>query len=296
MNTSSSERIVSNSTFVNNDTAEQVKRYIDEICTNPNFLCNNKELCGTSTTIYTNKQNVETICNNMEAAKVCEGDFKECVISTKNTFDETNSSITTSFVNIIIPITGAFDDSGNQKFLRLPALSSSKNPKSQDICSICACMNRFSTSPGSGSVINESSYTSPGQNICIYPDFIEHYYYPLSIENITLKLKDTPPVKLGKYIVINSNIIYAHSEEQLSVSSLYDLLVKNGITKNIAISFITGTLYKNNEAKSKELNLYISLKGKSQEKLVKNGMFYQNITFFYIILLIFIVLLIINLM
>ena len=96
-------------------------------------------------------------------------------------------------------------------------------------------MNRFSTVPGSSGVINESSVTAPGQNICIYPDFIEHYYYPLSVENINSKLKDAPPVKLGKYLIINSNIIYAHSEEELLVTNLYDLLIKNGITKDITI-------------------------------------------------------------
>ena len=41
-----------------------------------------------------------------------------------------------------------------------------------------------------------------------YPAFVEHYYYPLSIENINSKLKDSPPIKIGKYLIINSNIIF----------------------------------------------------------------------------------------
>jgi len=253
-------------------------------------------LCGTSSHIFSSPADVEKACSDITKANECENDFKECVVSTNNLLDPTTvGPITTSFVNIIVPIKGAFDESGNQKFLRLPALSSSKNPKSQDVCKICACMNRFSTSPGSGSVIDESSYTAPGQNICIYPDFIEHYYYPLDIENITTKLKDSPPIMLGKYKVINSNIIYAHSEEQLLVPNLYDLLIKNGLTKNITISFILNVLYKNNPAKAKELELYIDLKNKKQTKLASKGIFYQNITFFYILLTIFIVLLLINL-
>ena len=272
--------------FVVNDTTEQVKRYIDEICSEPAFLCSNKDLCGTSTSIYTNKKNIDTICADIEKANECEEDVKECMVSTDNLLDDSHGKVLTSFVNIILPIPNAFDENANQKFLRLPALSGSKKPKSPDICKICACMNRFSTSPGSSAVINEKSYTSPGQNTCIYPEFIEHYYYPLSIQSINTKLKNTPPIKLGKYNVINSNIIFAHSEEELLVPNLYDLLIKNGIGQNITISFITKTLHKNDEDKAKELQLYIQGKTKSNENLISNGLFYQNITFFYGILVV----------
>uniref|UniRef100_A0A6C0B136 Uncharacterized protein n=1 Tax=viral metagenome TaxID=1070528 RepID=A0A6C0B136_9ZZZZ len=298
MNSSSSSSgniSINNVTFINNETSDQINHYIDDICSDPNFLCNNKKLCGTSTSIYTSVDNVEQICTDMEKSKICEDDIKECVVTTDNEFGDSKQTITTSFVNIIVPIKGAFDDSGNQKFIRLPALSSSKNPNSEDICNICMCMNRFSTAPGSGGVINESSYTAPGQNICIYPDFIEHYYYPLSIENITTKLKDTPPIKVGKYTVLNSNIIYAHSEEQLLVPNLYDLLIKNGITHQITVSFITNVLYKNKADKAKELQLYIKSKNQKQTKLINKGLFYQNITFFYILFSIFVLLLLINL-
>jgi hypothetical protein len=295
MNTSTG-KIISNRTFVNNDTAEQVDHYIDEICSDPNFLCANKQLCGSSTTIYTNKANVEKICSDIIKSSECEEDFKECVVNTTNYFDDAHGTVSTSFVNIIIPIVGAYDSVGNQKFLRLPALSGSKKPRSTDICNLCACMNRFATSPGSGDVISESSYTSPGQNTCIYPSFIEHFYYPLSIENITTKLSGTPPVKLGKYTVLNSNIIYAHSEEELLVPNLYDLLIKNGIPQPAVTSFILNVLYKNDQDKNKELQLHLQSKELNKKALINKGLFYENITFFYILLVLFILFLIITIL
>jgi hypothetical protein len=272
--------------FVVNETTEQINRYIDEICSEPAFLCSNKDLCGKSTSIYTNPENIDKICKDIKKANECENDITTCEVTTVNLFDEERKVVTTSFVNIILPIPGAFDTNANQKFLRLPALSPSKKPKSQDICKLCACMNRFATSPGSSAVINETSYTSPGQNTCIYPGFIEHYYYPLSIQTINTKIKNTPPIKLGKYNIINSNIIFAHSEEELLVANLYDLLIKNGISSSVAISFITKSLHKNDEDKAKELQLYIQRKTKSNENLISNGLFYQNITFFYGILVV----------
>jgi len=278
-------------TFVVNDTSEQVKKYIDDICSDPKFLCANKDLCGKSTSIYTNSSNVDKICKDMEKANQCEDDIKECMVSTENLLEESQGNVLTSFVNIILPIPNAFDENANQKFLRLPALSASKKPKSQDICKICACMNRFSTSPGSSAVINETSYTSPGQNTCIYPDFIEHYYYPLTIQSINTKLKDSPPVKLGKYNVVNSNIIFAHSEEDLIITNLYDLLIKNGIGQHTAVSFITKVLHKNDEAKAKELDLYIKGKSKSHLETISKGVFYQNIAFFYGILIVLLLIL-----
>ena len=295
MNNSSSGKsseIVSNRTFINNDTSEQIDRYIDNICSDPIFLCANKELCGMSTSIYKDKKNVDTICKDINIANECENDIKECVVSTINYFDDARQTVSTSFVNIIVPITGAFDKFGNTKFLRLPALSAGKKPTSQDVCNVCACMNRFATSPGSGDVINETSYTAPGQNICIYPGFIEHYYYPLSIENINNKLDNPPPVKLGKYNIINSNIIYAHSEEELLVTNLYDVLLDNGISQNVAISFLLGNLYKHNKDKPKELLLYIQSKEQEKQNLKTKGFFYENITFFYILLVIFLLFLI----
>ena len=275
--------------FITNDTQEEITRYIDEICSDPTFLCANKKLCGTSTTIYTSTKNVDNICNNIVESNICENDFSECLVNTSNLFDESQSKVSTSFVNIIIPILGAFDEKANQKFLRLPSLSASKKPKSEDICNICACMNRFSSSPGSSKAVNENSYTSPGQNTCIYPDSIEHYYYPIDIQNINTKLESTaPPIKLGKYNIVNSNIIYAHSEEQLLVPNLYDLLIKNGVSSEISKRFILKILYGNDESKAKDLELYLSRKAQKNVKKIEFGSFYQNITFFYVVFISFI--------
>jgi len=284
-----------NKEFVVNDTTDQVNRYIDEICADPKFLCSNKELCAKSSTLYAGIDNIKKICSDITESNKYDTDFSECLVNTENKFDEERKIVTTSFVNIILPIVGAFDESANQKFLRLPALSSSKKPKSQDICNICACMNRFSTSPGSSAAINQNSYTSPGQNICIYPDFIEHYYYPVSMQNINEKLKDSaPPVKIHKYKIINSNIIFAHAEEDLEVGQLYDLLTKNGISKEITINFILNVLYKNDEIKKKELTLHTANKQKSNTAFIKNGVFYTNMTFFYTLLGVLLFLLIAN--
>jgi hypothetical protein len=275
--------------FVRNDTRDGVTRYVDEICSDPDFLCSNRDLCGSSTTIYSSRNNVEQICKDRRKANVCDTNFNECLVNVKNLFEDSHALVSTSFVNIIIPITNAFDKNANQKFLRLPSLGSSKKPKSQEICNICACMNRFSTSPGASNVIDDTSYTSPGQDTCIYPEFIEHFYYPLDFENINNKLKDkAPPVRLGKYNVVNSNIIYAHSEEDLTVQNLYDLLIRNDISEPVAKNFILNVLYQSSPAKSKDLDLYISKKTDNNKRFIKNGIFYENITFFYIIFMLFV--------
>ena len=271
----------SSSGFVVNETADQINRYINEICADPAFLCSNKDVCGKNSVLYANTESVNKICNDITESNKCDIDFSECLVNTTNTFDEDKNKISTSFVNIILPIPNAFDENANQKFLRLPPLSSTKNPKSKDICNICMCMNRFSSVPGSSAVINESSYTSPGQDTCIYPDFIEHYYYPVSVQNLNTKIKNTPPVIIDKYKVINSNIIFAHSEEDLNVINLYNLLLKNGVNVGIAVNFILNVLYNKNDEKKKELNLYIL--NKSQQNNNKNGPFYKNITFFYVL-------------
>ena len=126
-------KITSNRTFQNNDTAEQIDRYIDEICSDSTFLCKNKELCGTSTSIYSSIKNVDNICQDIEKANECENDFQECIVLANNTFGESQKYINTSFLNIIIPIPNALDQDGNNKFIRLPALSSSKKPNSMEI-------------------------------------------------------------------------------------------------------------------------------------------------------------------
>jgi hypothetical protein len=241
-----------NRTFIDNDTTDQVNKYIDEICSDPVFLCKNRELCGKNTTIYSSVENVNTICTDMKKANECDNDFQECVVQVSNTLEGSQKFISTSFVNVIVPIPNALDRNGNNKFIRLPGLSGSKKPKSMETCSICACMNRFATSPGGGT----NEYTSPGQNECVFIDF-EYYYYPVAIENLNRKIKDTPPIILGKYLIINSNIIPVLTEEDLSPINLYKLLIKNGIPDGITLNFITKVLYKGNDNIVKELQLYL---------------------------------------
>ena len=73
-----------NRSFIDIDNSEQVDKYIDEICSDPIFLCDNKELCGKKTTIYSSIQNVEEICKDISETNVCENDFKECESIIKN--------------------------------------------------------------------------------------------------------------------------------------------------------------------------------------------------------------------
>jgi hypothetical protein len=240
-------------TFIENDTAEQVGKYIDDICSDPAFLCKNRELCGKQTSIYYNVQNVNNICSEMEKANECDNDFKECVVQVMNYFGESQKYISTSFVNVIVPIPNVLDNEGNNKFIRLPALSSSKKPESQEVCSVCACMNRFATSPGAGN----NEYTSPGQDTCVYLETFEYYYYPLYVERVNKKLKDAPAITLGKYRILNSNIISIESEEGLGAISLYKLLTKNGISPKLTRDFITKTLYRGNKAVDKEIEIYL---------------------------------------
>lgn len=241
-----------NRSFIDNDTSDQVNKYIDEICSDPMFLCSNKELCGKNTTIYTGVENVDNICKDLKKANECDNDFQECIVQVSSFLEGSQKYISTSFVNVIIPIPNALDNNGNNKFIRLPSLSSSKKPKSMETCSICACMNRFATSPGGGA----NDYTSPGQNQCVYINF-EYYYYPLSIETLTQKIPNPPPVEVGKYKVLNSNIIMIPSEENLQPINLYKLLIRNKIPDGVALSFITKVLYKDNDAIVKELQLYL---------------------------------------
>jgi len=251
-------KIISNRTMIDNDTFEIVDKYIDEICENPEFLCNNIEVCGKNTSIYTNVANVKDICKNIEEAKICDNDIKECIVLANNSFNESQKFVSTSFSNIIIPIPKATDKNGNQKFLRLPSLSGSKKPNSNEICNVCACMDRFARSPGSGF----NDYTSPGQNECVYADDFEYYYYPYQIQIMRdnpNNLNNPPPVIVGgKYNVINSNIIQTNTEDDLSVINLYNLLTKNEISDTLTINFILNVLYKKNKDSAKELTLYLS--------------------------------------
>ena len=235
------------------ETTEQMNRYIDDLCSDPSFLCSHREMCGKNTSIYSSVENVNNICDNITKSNECENDFQECVVQATNLFEGSSKYISTSFVNIIIPIPKVLDSNGNQKFIRLPALSSNKKPDSPEICSICSCMNRFATSPGAG----ENTYTPPGQNMCTYLDKFEYYYYPVYIENLNKKIKDAPIITLGKHSIINSNIIQIFTEEDLTPTKLYTILLKNGISKDLSVNFITNVLYKNNPSIVKELKLLI---------------------------------------
>ena len=277
----SSDFVISNRNLLNNDTSEEIDNYINNICSDPGFLCKNRELCGTNTSIYAGVQNVNDICEKIEKSNECEYDVKECVVLANNSFDQSKQYVSTSFINIIIPIKDATDEGGNQKFLRLPALSGSKNKNSNEICNICECMNRFATSPGASG----NTSTSPGQNTCVYLEQFEYYYYPIYIENIKSKLTDAPPTKIGKYLVINKNIIYANTEEDLLITNLYDLLLKNEINEHLTIKFIK-MLYGRDVYKIKQLEYYLASKKKENVGQEKKTKFYTNITFYYIIFVI----------
>jgi len=282
-------KIITNRKFIDIDTYQSVDNYINEICADPGFLCKSEEhkkVCGENASFYTGVKNVKDICNSIKEANVCENDIKECIVLADNTFDDSQRYVSTSFSNIIIPIPKAFDNDGHQKFIRLPALSASKKKNSNEICSVCACMHRFATSPGSG--VND--YTSPGQNGCVFGDNFEYYYYPLYVQQIRTGLKDTPPVTVGvngKYIVLNTNIIAINTEDGLSTVNLYNSLVKNGISQGVAKSFITEVLYKKDEQAKKELelNLIKNSKSKFSNNISRFGNSFNNNLFFYLILI-----------
>jgi hypothetical protein len=252
------EKIVTNRKYIDIDTLDSVDNYIDSICENPDFLCRsdyNKKMCGTNTSIYANAENVENICRGIQEANVCEDDIKECVVSVRNSIDNSSSFITTSFLNVIIPIPNAYDNDGNIKFIRLPPLGTTKKENSNEICSVCACMDRFATSPGSGF----NDYTSPRQNKCVYLETFEYYYYPLYIEQIRNKLTDVKLVVSEKYNVVNSNIISIATDDDLNAISLYTILTKNGISEKVTTDFVN-LLYKGNKQVIKDFNKFLSTK------------------------------------
>jgi hypothetical protein len=266
-------------TVADNDTAEILQWDINEKCNDPLYLCSHRDKCVESTH-FTNRSNIDKICKDHEDANICLNDIKECVVQVKNnTFD--SAFVSTSFVNIILPIKNEFDKNGNQKFLRLPPLSSSKSTSSKDICNICSCVSRFATS-------GTSPRTSPGSNICEYNDKkIETVYYPVVIENMNKKADPNVPMKVGNYNVLSSNIIYATSEEELEVCNLYNLLIKNDVLEYNAVQFIKN-IYQTDPLVSKKIESCIQQN--THKNKGKNGAFYQNISFFYITFAIFLVL------
>jgi hypothetical protein len=274
---------VSNRKLLENDTTDMVDNYIDSICTDPTFLCAHQEMCGKNTTIYKGKSNVEKICKDFKKANECESDIKQCVVQSVNSMDQSKQFVVTSFINIIVPIPNVKDELGNQMFIRLPPLSSSKKPDSKDLCNLCACMDRFAKSPGGKS----NTYTSPGQNQCVFNDGFEYYYYPLEIENLHDTVPGIPPVKLGKYTVFNKNIITISSQSGLSPVGLYDVLLDHKVNKTDIYNFIKNVLYVENEDKQKELDNHIlNLKEKYFQKRDNSKLYSKNL-FFFIILIAF---------
>ena len=249
----------SNNSFLETDTFEITAKYRDEICEDPKFLCYsdvNKQFCGKNTTIYNSVQNVEEICKDLEEANICENDIKECIVLVDNSFSESSQKFaSSSFENVIIPIPKAIDRDGNQKFLRLPKLMGRKKPNSNEICNICACMDRFARSPGSGF----NDYTPPGQNTCVFGEDFKYYYYPISIQNLRndKNLNQLPPVMLDGNNVKHENILVAKTEDDLSAVKLYNLLTSDGISETLTLNFIMNVLYKNDKQVAKDLSAYL---------------------------------------
>jgi hypothetical protein len=270
---------VSNRKLLENDTTDMVDNYLDSICTDPTFLCAHQELCGKNTTIYKGKSNVEKICSDFKKANQCETPIKQCVVQSVNSIDQSKQFVVTSFINIIVPIPNVKDELGNQMFIRLPPLSSSKKKDSKDICNLCACMDRFAKSPGGKS----NTYTSPGQNQCVFNDGFEYYYYPLEIENLHDTIPGIPPVTVGEYTVLNKNIITINSQTELSPRGLYDILIDNGVNKTDIYNFINKTLYVESADKKKELEDHIiNLKERYFQRKDNAKLYSKNVLFFIV--------------
>jgi hypothetical protein len=263
------------------DNLDQINKYIDEICSNPDYLCKNQELCGTSTSIYSSINDVNSICDQL-GKNQCENDITLCNVSTQNTFTDPNQNVVTSFNNIILPIPDAKDNLGNQFFLRLPALSPSKLENSNQPCSICACVERFATTLGLG------ANTAPGQNQCVYMKTFNSIYYPIDMELFN-KNNGIDSVSTAGYTIFNSNIIETYTDDDLQVGVLYDKLVSVGIAESIVRDFVVTTLYNNDQSIIKELQLYIANKGVQTIKMDNKNKFYQNISFYYFVFCVFVV-------
>jgi len=294
---------VTNRKFIDIDTLETVDDYIDEICADPEFLCRNdqhREMCANNTSIYASLDNVNNICENIKQSNVCENDITECVVLANNSFENSQKFVSTSFSNIIIPIPKAFDRDGNQKFIRLPSLSSTSKKNSNEICSVCACMDRFARSPGSGF----NDYTSPGQNKCVFGENFEYYYYPIYVQQIRDRVKDSPPVVVGGKIVINTNIIHVSTENDLLITKLYEILVKNGISEQVSNDFLTKVLYRDSPQSLKDFKVYLLDKKKKMASTQNNKSSFgsntplqyqrKGINFLYLLLVIFFIIFLIK--
>ena len=131
--------------FVDQGTTEIVDDYINDLCSKQDFLCTNRKLCSENTSLFGSQENINKICKDIKIANTCTNDVDICIVSATNLLTNTQKSVNTSFLNIIVPIPDALDDLGNQKFLRLPPLSGSKIPGADDLCNSCACFERFAS-------------------------------------------------------------------------------------------------------------------------------------------------------
>ena len=277
-------------TFKDTATTSVVSEYLNDLCGNPDFLCDNRDLCSKNSLYYGNIENIDKICVDMKKALICPNNVDTCLISIKSEIPGTDSNVVTTFMNIIIPIPNSYDTEGNKKFIRLPPLSGSISVGSDDICSSCACVDRFAKSPGSGN----TEYTAPGQDTCVYSNNFSSYYYPLDLENIRNKLQDSPAIYINGDKIVNSNIIYTNNNEDIKPDRLYDILYENNINHKAAYNFITNVLYKNNTEYEKILNLHITEKKKLNIDESTTDLFVKNIVSFYIIFITFIILILFN--
>jgi hypothetical protein len=279
--------------FIDQDTSQIVDDYINDLCSKQDFLCSNRKLCSENTSLFGTLDNIDKICTDIKKANTCINDVDICVVNAKNLITSSQKTINTTFLNIIVPIPNAHDELGNQKFLRLPPLSGSKIPGSNQICNSCACFERFSIAPGQQG--ENAKYTAPGQGECVFDDSFEYYYYPLDIENITNTLHDDPEIYLGGSRVLSKNIIFANNNEDLQSGNLYNILINNGINAPTAYSFITKKLWPENNDKKTELKLHI--KNKTENELLNNDKlkFQKNMITIYVIFIIFIILVLFNL-
>jgi hypothetical protein len=277
--------------YVDLATTKAVDDFLQYVCSDKNYLCKNVDKCAKSSNIWGGKDNILKVCENIKKGEKCSKNVDTCLVSARSEIPGASTNVVTTFMNIIIPIPGS-ETNGNKKFLRLPPLSGSIKPGSDDTCSLCACFERFARSrPGEGN----TDYTAPGQNTCIFSDNFEYYYYPLDIENIVDNLTESPDIYLGGNKVLNSNIIYSNNNEDLKPDRLYDILIDNGINETVAYDFITKVLYKNNTENEKVLNLHLT-NGKLKSQVDKNkNIFLKNIVTFYLIFIAFVILVIFNL-
>ena len=84
--------------------------------------------------------------------------------------------------------------------------------------------------------------------------------------------------------IFNTNIIRINTENDLSSCNLYNLLIKNGVSKNITLNFINNILYKNDKQSSKDLNLCLLNKADDIKLKLFESKTFKNLSFFYLLI------------